>query len=348
MIPVNIITGFLGSGKTTLLKEILQKSEFNDTAVIVNEFGEVGLDHIILEEVEEGVLLLESGCICCTIRSDIQETIRSLQVKAAAGTIPSFKRLIIETTGLADPAPIVSTIAAEPIIRNHFRIGNIICTLDGIAGATTLNTHEEGTKQLAVADRILITKTDLVTLGKIKSLEKQAQGINPLAQIGHSNGTNFDVSLLFEEDINDPSKRVQEIERWFDSDRLADLKDHHHAHAQQHGLGLKSFVIAFDEPIDWTVFGIWLTSLLHAYGEKILRVKGLLNVEESSTPVILHGVQHIVHAPMHLERWPSEDRRSQIIFITKGISEDAIRTSLTTFLSLAKRMSGPEIPAVKD
>ena len=148
MIPVNIVTGFLGSGKTTLLREILQRPDFSDTAVIVNEFGEIGLDHILLEEVEEGVLLLESGCICCTIRSDLQETIRGLQAKAAKGVISPFRRIVIETTGLADPAPIVSTIAAEPVIRNHFRNANIICTLDAVNGLSTLAQQPEATKQL--------------------------------------------------------------------------------------------------------------------------------------------------------------------------------------------------------
>ncbi len=344
MIPVNVVTGFLGSGKTTLLKEILQKPEFNDTAVIVNEFGEVGLDHILLEEVEEGILLLESGCICCTIRSDLQETIRSLQAKAAASEIPAFSRLVIETTGLADPAPIVSTIAAEPIIRNHFRIGNIICTLDGIAGMRTLRNHEEGIKQIAVADRILITKTDMAEPALVSQLELEAHGVNPLALIGHSTGSGFDASLLIDEDINDPAMRAAEIGRWFDANQLAQMKNHKHAHGHSHHshentAGLNSFVVEYENPIDWTAFGIWLTSLLHAHGERILRVKGLLNVAESTTPVILHGVQHVVHAPMHLEKWPGDDRNSRIIFITKGISEAAIKTSLTGFLSLAGRVS---------
>ena len=337
MIPVNIITGFLGSGKTTFLKEILSSPQFSDTAVIVNEFGEVGLDHILLEEVEEGILLLDSGSICCTIRSDLQETIRDLQSKAASGTIPQFRRIVVETTGLADPAPIVSTIAAEPIIRNHFGLGNIICTLDGMVGLSTLANHEEATKQLAVADRVLITKADIAPSENVARLEKTAKKINPICDVVQSTGSGFAASFLLDEDLNKLERRGLEVSRWFENHESS---NHKHEHSSDvHGQGLNSFVIKYDAPIDWTAFGIWLTALLHAHGEFILRVKGLLHVRESDTPVVLHGVQHVVHPPLHLESWPSEERQSKIVFITKGISEDAIRHSLTTFLSIAERLN---------
>lgn len=345
MIPVNVITGFLGSGKTTLLREVLRKPEFSDTAVIVNEFGEVGLDHILLEEVEEGVLLLESGCICCTIRSDLRDTIRDLQARAAAGSIPKFSRLVVETTGLADPAPIASTLAADPIIRNHFRIGNIICTLDGMSGLATLANHPEAEKQLAIADRILLTKADVADGTQIDRLRIHARSINSVAQLALSDGQWFDANLLIEEDLNDPETRAQEIQRWFTPDH--DHHDHHdhshhghHSHSHNKVDGLNSFVVDYDSPIDWTVFGVWLTALLHSHGDRILRVKGILNVRESETPVVLHGVQHVMHPPLHLDKWPGEDRGSHVIFITRGISEQAIRHSLEVFLSTAARATG--------
>ncbi len=333
MIPVHVVTGFLGSGKTTLLREVLARPDFADTAVIVNEFGEVGLDHVLLEEVEEGVLLLESGCICCTIRSDLQETIRDLQARAAKGAIPRFNRLIVETTGLADPAPIVSTVVAEPVIRNHFRIGNIICTVDGIAGAATLEAQPEAKKQVSIADRILITKTDLIQPAAAIALASRLSALNALADIGRSDGRDFDADLLFGVELGDPGRREAEVARWLAG--AAAHGDHDHS-ADAH-----SFVLSYDRPIDWIAFGIWLTALLHAHGERILRVKGLLELRESETPVVIHGVQHVVHPPLHLARWPTEERGSKIVFITRGVEETAVRQSLDRFLELAAVADAP-------
>ncbi len=326
MIPVNVITGFLGSGKTTLLRDILARPEFSDTAVIVNEFGEVGLDHVLLEEVEEGVLLLDSGCLCCTIRTDLQETLKSLDEKAARGDIPRFSRVVVETTGLADPAPIVSTIAAEPVIRNHFRIGNIVCTVDALAGLSTLANQPEASKQVSVADRLLITKCDLAAPETIARLEAGLHRLNPVAEIRRSEGHDFDAPFLFREELGDAERRAGEVARWL---AKADALGHHHiADADTN-----TFVLRYADPIDWTAFGVWLTMLLHCHGERVLRVKGILNVRESTSPVVVHGVQHVVHPPMHLAHWPDADRSSRIIFITRGIEEGAIRTSLTRFLA---------------
>ncbi len=326
MIPVNVVTGFLGSGKTTLLREILARPDFADTAVIVNEFGEVGLDHILLEEVEEGVLLLESGCLCCTIRSDLRETLRGLHERAAAGTIPRFRRVVVETTGLADPAPIVSTIAAEPVIRNHFRTGNIVCAVDAVAGARTLARQPEAVKQIAVADRALVTKCDLAPEAQIVALEAQIGALNPLAGWLRSEGRGFDADFLFGEDVGDAARRAGEVGRWLAAAARAPAHGHPH-HPDTH-----SFVIRYDRPIDWTAFGVWLTALLHAHGDRILRVKGILNVRDSATPVVIHGVQHVIHPPMHLGRWPDADLTSRIVFITRGVAEAAIRRSLSVFL----------------
>lgn len=337
MIPVNVVTGFLGSGKTTLLREILQHPEFADSAVIVNEFGEVGLDHLLLEEVEEGVLLLQSGCICCTIRADLKETIRRLHDRAARGEIPPFRRLVIETTGLADPAPIVSTIAADPIIRNHFRAGNIICTVDGQNGLRTLQTQPEARKQVAVADRLLVTKTDLASKDDVAALTRMLSSLNPIAPVTTSCGTGFDADLIFGTDIGDEGRRGEEAHRWFF--RAEEIAAPESGQDSNHDIGeTNSFVLRYADPIDWTAFGIWLTALLHAHGEKVLRVKGILNVLELATPVVLHGVQHVVHPPLHLEHWPDEDRQSRIVFITRGISEQKICRSLAAFLAMAQRL----------
>ncbi|MEX3007670.1 GTP-binding protein [Hoeflea sp. TYP-13] len=344
MIPVNVITGFLGSGKTTLLKEILRHPDFSDAAVIVNEFGEVGLDHILLEQVEEGVLLLENGCVCCTIRSDLQQTIRALQDNVAAGQIEPFRRVFIETTGLADPSPIVSTLLAEPVIRNHFRVGNILCTVDAVTGLRALEQQPEAVKQIAVADRILITKSDLADEPATDLLENEVRRLNPFAPTRRTIGSGFEASSLFARDVGTEEGRAREVADWFEN--TSHSHGHQHDHSNQSG-SARAFTIEFANRIDWAAFGIWLTALLHAHGERILRVKGILNVHESQTPVVIHGVQHMVHPPLHLVRWPDESRKSRLVFITRGIEEARIRASLKAFLALAERMKGgTEIPAV--
>lgn len=336
MMPINILTGFLGSGKTTLLRKILKSPAFSDTAVIVNEIGEIGLDHLLLEEVEEGVLLLESGCICCTIRVDLQQTIRSLLARADEGSLPQFRRLVIETTGLADPAPIVSTIAADTIIRNHFRLGNIICTVDALNGTKTLQNQPEMTKQIAVADRIVMTKIDLAAPRQVEKLVTQVRALNPFAVLSQSSGKSLDADALVGGELADPEHRLAEVSNWTKAlARISSDSDGHHAH---HGPDqVQTFALVYETPIDWTAFGIWLTALLHVHGHNILRVKGILNVLDSDTPVVIHGVQHVVHAPMHLENWPDGDRTSRIIFIGRGIDEVIIRQSLAVFMNLAER-----------
>ena len=333
MIPVNVITGFLGSGKTTLLNEVLRRPEFSDAAVIVNEFGEIGLDHILLEEVDEGVLLLENGCVCCTIRSDLQETIRGLQAKVSSGAIEPFSRVFVETTGLADPAPIVSTVLAEPVIRNHFRIGNVVCTIDAVAGLSTLRNQPEALKQVAVADRLLLTKSDLADGRRMEALEAEVRRCNPFAPLRRSEGRAFDASFLFERSVAEESTREQEVAGWFSDEAHGATHQHDHGH---HAGTAHAFTIDLSDSINWTAFGIWLTAVLHAHGEKILRVKGILNVRESETPVVIHGVQHVVHPPLHLKNWPGDSRKSRLVFITRGVEESRIRHSLDTFLNIAE------------
>jgi G3E family GTPase len=330
MIPVHIVTGFLGSGKTTLLRDVLARPEFRDTAVIVNEWGEVGLDHYLLETVEEGVLLLPSGCVCCQVRDDLVTTLRDLQDRAAKGRIPRFARVVLETTGLADPAPVASTLLADPVLRHQFRLGSIICTADAQSFGAVLSVHPEVEKQAAVADRIVITKCDLADPGPT---ERAARGVNPLAMLVRSPGQRLDAELLFGEEAADPDRRAAAAARFL---AAADAHDGHGHH--RHGPATASFVIREPRPIDWTAFGIWLSALLHAHGDRVLRVKGILNVAESATPVILNGVQHAVHPPLHLPRWPDADRSSRIVFIVRGLEEAAIRASLAAFLRLAARL----------
>ena len=328
--PVNVITGFLGSGKTTLLQRLLASPKLANTAVLINEFGEVSLDHLMLDMVDQETVILESGCVCCTIRGDLADAIRELHSKRERGLIPAFDRLAIETTGLADPAPIVSTLLAEPVISHHFRLGNIITTIDAINAELHLRNNEESVKQAAIADRLVLTKGDLADAKTVALAKEALAKLNPSAPVIDAQEEPFDPDVLMASDVYDPEAKMAEVARW-----LAPQQHHGHAHERQshHSDDIETFSLIVDEPVDWTAFGIWLTMLLHRHGEQVLRVKGILNVEGQATPVIIHGVQHVVHPPAHLDAWPDEDHRSRIVFILRGLDVTLMKRSLTSFLN---------------
>jgi G3E family GTPase len=337
LIPVNVITGFLGSGKTTLLNRLLRSPGLADTAVLVNEFGEVGLDHLLLEAVDSETVILQSGCICCTIRGDLAEAMRALHGKRERGLIPRFARLAIETTGLADPAPVVATLLAEPVIRHHFRLGSIIATVDAINGARHLAEHPESVKQVAIADRIVLTKTDLVE--SAEDLKAALCGFNPTAPLLDAAGP-LDPDHLMASDVYDPARKSAEVRRWLDEEAHRAAAGHAHD-PNRHDRGIRAFCLTFDRSLDWTAFGVWLTMLLHAHGARVLRIKALLHVRGLPTPVAIHGVQHVIHPPVHLERWPDADRRSRIVFIVRDLDPAAIEKSLAAF----NRQAVPAAPA---
>jgi G3E family GTPase len=333
LIPVNVITGFLGSGKTTLLNRLLRSPQLARTAVLVNEFGEVGLDHLLLETVDAETVILQSGCVCCTIRGDLADAIRKLFSRRERGLIPRFDRLAIETTGLADPAPIISTLLAEPVIRHHFRLGNVIVTVDAINGPLHLAQNPESVKQVAVADRIVLTKTDLAAAAQVGELRAALGRLNPTAPIFEAASEPLAPDDLMAADVYDPARRSLEVRRWLDEEahRAAVDGDHRGHDPNRHDRDIRAFCLTFDRPLDWTLFGIWLSMLLHAHGERVLRVKGILNVLGLATPVVIHGVQHVIHPPAHLDAWPSADRRSRIVFIGRGLEQKAIERSLAAF-----------------
>lgn len=342
--PVNVLTGFLGSGKTTLLRSLLRAPAFQDTAVLVNEFGEIGLDHHLLEPLGEEVVLLQSGCLCCTIRGDLGGAIRDLHSRRERGSVPWFRRIVLETTGLAEPAPIISTILSEPVIRHHFGLGNVICTIDAVNGPGHLDRQPESLKQVAAADRIVITKTDIAENLAVGALRERLASLNPTASLLLSDNADIGAELLLEQDLNDARDQPVMARRWLGMGERATVDNGHHDHdeAHHHDGQIVSFALVFDHPLDWTMFGIWLTMLLHSHGEDILRVKGILNVEEVPTPVAIHGVQHLVHPPIHLRAWPDDERRSRIVFITRGIPRSAIERSLAAFSRLVP--SGMVVP----
>ncbi len=344
-IPVNVITGFLGSGKTSLLQRLLNSEAFADTAVLINEFGEVGLDHHLLEEVDENTLLLQSGCICCTIRGDLKDAIRDLYSRRERGEIPAFRRLVIETTGLADPAPILSTITSETVIHRHFRLGNVIATVDAVNALLHLRRQPESVKQIAVADRIVLTKTDLAKPGAVKKAKEAIGRINPMVPMIEGASGPIDPFLLLAQDVHDESHKLREIELWLAASRHDE--DHGHGKLHRHDVNrhdkrIAAFALTFDKPMDWTAFGIWLTMLLQSRGEDVLRVKGILNVIGVATPVVIHGVQHVVHTPVHMKDWPDDDRRSRIVFIVRDIAKAEIADSLSAFNAMARDLDRQE------
>lgn len=336
--PVNLLTGFLGSGKTTLLARLLADPALGDCAVLINEFGAVGLDHHLLERLDETTLLLGSGCVCCTIRGDLSQALRDLHSRRARGLIPPFRRVVIESTGLADPYPVLSTLKADPVLRHHFRAGNVITTVDAVNGAEQLARHAESVRQVAIADRLVVTKTDIARPDETAALLARLGTLNGAAPVFRAAEGGLDVARLVSEDATALGDRPASVAAWFretfrsdDGSEAAVAADGAASHA---GDRIRSFAVVLDEPMNWTAFGVWLTMLLNRHGSAVLRVKGILNVAGEDRPVAVHGVQHLVHPPVHMAGWPGGDRRSRIVFIVDGLDPDRIRRSLAAFHAL--------------
>jgi G3E family GTPase len=346
--PVTLLTGFLGSGKTTLLRRLLADPALADTAVLINEFGEVGLDHHLLERIDGQTVLLQSGCLCCTIRGELAEALRDLLSRRARGAIPPFRRVVIESTGLADPFPVLSTLAADPVLRHHVRAGNVVTTVDAALGAATFAAHPESVKQVAVADRIVMTKTDLVDATTSAAAEAAVRAINPAAALLRAGEDLPSAETLLGQDARDLSRHAEAASAWVGAEATEahghhHRDDHDHDHDRnRHGPGIRAFALTFEAPLDWTAFGVWLTLLLHRHGARVLRVKGILAVAGSAAPVAVHGVQHLVHPPVHMAAWPDADRRSRLVFIVDGLDPQAIKASLATFAALGERAPGPD------
>ena len=467
LIPVNVVTGFLGSGKTTLLRRLLASPRLASTAVLVNEFGEVGLDHHLLEPVSGSMVLLDNGCVCCAVRDDLRSALLELHGRRERSEVPRYDRVVIESSGLADPAPVVHTLTADPVLRHHYRPGAVVTVVDAVHGSTQLDRYPESVKQVALADRMVLTKTDLAEPEESAFLRERLQAMNPAAPIrlaadparagpgtsadagadaagggaagggasdggagdcGAGDGSEFtaDALALLVEDVHRPDSRQAEAERWLgpapgreagppaahrpdtaigrpeaiagseagrqsvDSGAGGSLGpeakeaaaapapgragvspasgggrlgpgEKGAAESHHHTGDVTSFCLETDEPIDWTVFGIWLGMLLHRHGENILRVKGIVDVPGLEGPVLLNAVQHTVHPPAHLPAWPRtwtwEDggasggpggapgRGTRIVFIVRGLDRDRIEHSLAAFrdaLTAPPPTPGPE------
>jgi G3E family GTPase len=337
--PVTLLTGFLGSGKTTVLNHILKQPEMAATAVIVNEFGEIGIDHLLVEKATDDVVLMQSGCLCCTIRGDIAETLVNLFVDRAKGRIPGFERVVIETTGLADPAPILHALMSDPIVAERYMVDGVVTTVDAVNGADTLDRQVEAVKQAAVADRLLLTKCDLATGEARQALEARLAVLNPGAPVVEVNAGAIDPAFLFNLGLFDPNTKTIEVQRWLGEEAFAEEHHddhghgHHHHDVNRHDEHISSFCITRDKPVSWTALSGWLDALSSMRGADLLRVKAIVAIDERpGQPVVLHGVQHLFHPPVLLPEWPSEDHRTRIVFITRDLPRETIEQSLAAYV----------------
>lgn len=334
VIPVSIITGFLGSGKTTLLGRLLHKPAMSDSAVIINEFGEIGLDHQLVESVEGDIVVMASGCLCCTIRNSLADTLRDLFEKREAGSIKKFCRVLIETTGLADPAPIIHTLMEDPFVSRYFSLSCVVTTVDALHGDGQLDEHIESVKQAAVADRLILTKTDLAAAHGINNLQQRLRILNPGAPVIVATHGDVDPQDLFDGSLHDLASKIPNIANWLRADAYGPTTDHshesHHGHthaantdANRHDARIQAHCLIFDDPINWRYFSPNLASLVSRHAEKLLRVKGILNVTGEPKPIVVHGVQHHFHR-LRLAEWPDADRRSKLVLITRDLDRSFV------------------------
>jgi G3E family GTPase len=355
--PVTLLTGFLGSGKTTLLNALLRRPELARTAVLINEFGEVGLDHLMVEKVDGDVVLLSSGCLCCTVRGELVDSLRRLASRAEAGEIV-FDRVVIETTGLADPAPILHTLMAEPDIVSRYRLDGIVTTVDAVNGTATLDAQGESVKQAAVADRIVITKADLAGPEALAALARRLAALNPGARQVVATMGALDPSEILNAGLFDPRRKIPDVAAWLNAEAYGGHHHHHdHDHDHHHhgaGTGqdphdvnrhdarIASFCLTFDTPLHWSAVATWLEMLIVTRGESLLRIKGILDISGQERPIAIHGVQHLLHPPASLPAWPkradgSDDRRSRIVFIVRDLSRAVIEEGLVAFQKAAAK-----------
>lgn len=331
-LPVSLITGFLGSGKTTLLNRVLGDSRMARSLVLVNEFGEVGLDHLFMEQVGGDMVLLQSGCVCCTIQGDLDRTLRDIAKRRTAAETPPFDRVLLETTGLADPAPILQLLLNHPMISHDYRLDGVVTTVDAVNGARQLDEHAEALKQAAIADRLLISKTDIADITSSARLRARLEELNPGAALYEIVQGDIDPALLFDSGPFDPSGKDDKVQAWLNAEahdhahRHGDHEPHHHDRSR-HNEHIGSFCLTFEEPLDWDFFNRWLMAVRASWGDRLLRVKGVLNVIGENQPLVIHGVHRTFHPPTLLARWPDTDRRSRLVFITRDLDRTSVEES---------------------
>ena len=324
LVPVSVVTGFLGSGKTTLVNHLLRRSDPNRIAVIINEFGEVRLDRPPFATIEDEMFVMRAGCMCCTLRGDLIDCLGELIDRRMRGVVPGFDRVIFETTGLADPGPIIQTLICHPMLKEFFRLDGVATTVDAVAGARQLEVRPELVKQVALADHLILTKTDLAAAPAVAALTSRLTELNPRAPILHAPRGELAPERIFGAGAFDPTGRLPDLPCWVGTTAAPEPAPDRDHGSRGHGDRIHSFGLAIETPLVWDRTRDWLGELVGCYGEDLLRVKGLLNLAGVDAPVVIHGVQHLFHQPVPLPAWPTEDRRSQMLFVVRDITRTEI------------------------
>ncbi len=378
-IPVSILTGFLGAGKSTLLNRILKDPAAHDTAVIINEFGEVGIDNFLVETSGDTLLELSNGCLCCTVRGELVETLASLVDQIQTGRLKPIRRVVIETTGLADPAPVMQAVMGNPVIAQSYTLDGVITVVDAVHGLSTLARHPEALKQVAVADRLVLSKQTLAGKEAVSALLERLHTLNPRARRVDGDSTEAGGAALLVNGLYDPDTKIADVGRWLSEEQALDAHhhhddhhhhdhdhhDHHHHHGDhdheehhhhpahhdvnRHGADIRSFSLLHDRPIDPMALDMFIDLLRSAHGEKLLRMKAIVQLSDNpDRPLVLHGVQSIFHPPERLKAWPEgSERRTRMVLITQGLDEEFV-TDLFAAFTGEPRIDRPDRAALED
>ncbi len=334
-IPVFLLTGFLGSGKTTILNHWLSQPEFSNTAVIINEFGAIGVDNELIAKSDDDTIELTTGCLCCTVRGTLVDTLQNLMMRRRRGDIKNFDAVMIETTGLADPGPVIQALMTSPVV-GEYRLSRVITTVEGPQGLSTMETYSEALKQAAVADDIIVTKVDLAA-DQGSAVKARLRELNPGAILHEAQpGAIPTIVSALDGGTYDVAVRSENVQSWLNVDAFD-----HHDHAHAHDTGISSFVLTFDAPLKWQDVAAWLDALVIAHGPQMLRVKGLLDIEGQAKPIVLQAVQRLFHPPFALENWPEGPRQSRLVFITQDLSEAFVREVFDVIRAPLKKPTPP-------